>query len=399
MLSDLDVEAAVSLYLPLVGAEAIGAYLYLWRQEPDSIRSHEAFFKECQLTPGKAVADLSALEACALVQTYVRSDGGLRLFQYELYSPKSPREFFADPLFSGTLQKYVGKERWQALADRYKASPAHDREAEKASTDFLSYFNPDFDDRAYSDAVVKTGGRASSDADIPFSEVDFLAHLSSADPRFSSQKFGREELRKIGRLAALYGYDAETMADFVSSHFDFKAPLGKRVDFEKVEKECEESLKFAYLKPAPKREAPKIKGENALANSLRDMQRCTPIQYLSMLQKGHKPAPADIRLIKDLTLEMGLTNEVCNALVLYTLTKQNNTLPRAYCEKVAATLVRQGITTALDAVNYFSSTPSKKKAKAKEAPKEKAKEQPKPDESGGKSLDDMLSSFSWEKKK
>ena len=52
-------------------------------------------------------------------------------------------------------------------------------------------------------------------------------------------------------------------------------------------------------------------------------------------------------------MKFKLTNGVINVLVEQTLSTNNNVLSRAYIEKVAASLVREGITTALDAMNYL----------------------------------------------
>ena len=73
---------------------------------------------------------------------------------------------------------------------------------------------------------------------------------------------------------------------------------------------------------------------------------------------------------------MGLPNSVANALVLYVLTKNKNILSKKLTEKIGASLVREGVTTALDALNYLTYTTTNKKpqanvasAKAATAPK------------------------------
>ena len=49
----------------------------------------------------------------------------------------------------------------------------------------------------------------------------------------------------------------------------------------------------------------------------------------------------------------------------FVLTTNNNVLNRAYCEKVAASLAREGVTTALDAMNYLKSVNEKRKSNIK----------------------------------
>ena len=60
-----------------------------------------------------------------------------------------------------------------------------------------------------------------------------------------------------------------------------------------------------------------------------------------------------MRLIDDLSSKFNLNNSVINALIDYILTNCDNVLSRAYAEKVAASLAREGVTTTLDAMNYL----------------------------------------------
>ena len=73
------------------------------------------------------------------------------------------------------------------------------------------------------------------------------------------------------------------------------------------------------------------------------------------------PATADLKIINDLSKKFGLSNSVINVIIDYTLSICNNILSRAFAEKVAASISREGITTAIDAMNYLIKVTKEKK--------------------------------------
>ena len=120
---------------------------------------------------------------------------------------------------------------------------------------------------------------------------------------------------------------------------------------------------------------PKVAPKSVLAvnsplkKDIKDMEELTPIDYLTKFQGGHIPASSDIALIKYLVNEMGLNSAVCNALMLYLITTNKGIIRRPLAEKIAASLVRNGIETAYDAVEFLTMV---KKENKKPATKEEA---------------------------
>jgi replication initiation and membrane attachment protein DnaB len=91
-----------------------------------------------------------------------------------------------------------------------------------------------------------------------------------------------------------------------------------------------------------------------LARTIRAMDSLTPVEFLSKLQKGNKPAPSDLAAFGGTHRRDGAIRPLCNALVFYVITTKDGQLPNKYAEKIAASLMRKGIETSLDAMNYFS---------------------------------------------
>ena len=60
-----------------------------------------------------------------------------------------------------------------------------------------------------------------------------------------------------------------------------------------------------------------------------------------------------MKIINDISKKFQLPNAVINALIDYVLATNDNILARALTEKIAASLAREGVTTAIDAMNYL----------------------------------------------
>jgi replication initiation and membrane attachment protein DnaB len=161
-----------------------------------------------------------------------------------------------------------------------------------------------------------------------------------------------------------------------------------------------DNLKYDYMS-SPKA-APKTKGDSSLARMIRSMDELTPVEFLKRLQKGHKPATSDLRLLEKLSEETGLAPGATNALVFFVLSK-NGVLSPLYVEKIGASLVREGIETAIDAMNYFNRTSKKKKPSEPIAEENKVTVEQIKENEGKEGEDDsfekVVSSLHWKKRK
>jgi len=352
LFSSQDRDYLLDFYTPLIGIKAVALFEALLSESSPESHSHKTFLAKIQISVGEMVASLNALEAVGLVVTYFQKGEKFNNFVYCLYAPKTPKDFFDNVLFVGTLRKYLDNDKINALAKKYALVPPPS-DFENVSESFRDYFAPDLDDPAFQEQAPMTGGRKTGAIQTGFDKNAFLKALLSKDPRIKDVTFSAEEYVKLARLSALYSYGEEAMADFVYPHFSFGKEAGSRIDFYGVEKDAKESLRFHYLRQAPAKSS-EVHDDGALARTIRAMDSLTPVEFLSKLQKGNKPAPSDLALLEELTVEMGLSAPLCNALVFYVITTKDGQLPGKYAEKIAASLMRKGIETSLDAMNYFS---------------------------------------------
>ena len=361
----LDVNYLLDLYEPLVGARAVAAYLTLSREKTGSMSAqHELLFVRLGLSAGEWYSAVEALEAVGLVRTFTKDGKGNTGFVYCLYAPKTPGEYFNNVLFAGTLRKTIGKDMCEVLADRYAVQglPTGYDECTESFKDFFAF---DSSDLSYLDSIIKTGSRLSGVAQIGFDRNLFYEALRKHNNSFSKSSFSEEELGKIERVATLYDYDEATIADFVEDHYSFSSAKDGRFDYPSFEADCSKSVGFAYLHHGIEEKKSVVDSDGDVSRMLKKMEAVSPIQYLRELQHNNKPAQADVELLNELTIEMGLPNSVTNVLITYVLSKNKNVLSRKLTEKIAASLVRGRIASALDAWNYLTET-SVTKAKKKQ---------------------------------
>jgi replication initiation and membrane attachment protein len=357
LFSSRDEDYLFDLYSPLVGAKATAFYLAMLHLEQGVTYSHEDFLARGQSSVGELMSALPALEAVGLVATYFKKGEKFNYFVYCLYAPKTPKEYFDNILFIGTLRKYLDNDKINALAKKYSLLPPPEG-FDNVSESFRNFFSPNLNDPSYQQGTLSSGGRSSGSISTGFDKNAFLRSLLSLDPRFGTESFSKEEMVKIARLAALYSYSEEAMAGFVKDHFDFASKFGSRLDFDGLEQAAQDHLSFTHLhsEGAASSSGETLHGDGAVASVVRSMDKLTPTDYLSRLQHGNKPAPADLRLINELVVDMGLSQGACNALILYMMVNNNGILSKSYMEKIAGGMVRANLSNALDAMNYLTST-------------------------------------------
>ena len=161
-------------------------------------------------------------------------------------------------------------------------------------------------------------------------------------------------MKEIERLATLYAISEEAAAQAVSELYDPHAKKGSRIDFEELAKRFMDITNYrGFSHSSYGRRGKGVSGETDLANKINLMEKVSPAKYLSYLQNSTVPASSDLKIINDISKKFQLPNAVINALIDYVLATNDNILSRALTEKIAASLAREGVVTAIDAMNYL----------------------------------------------
>ncbi len=264
--------------------------------------------------------------------------------------------------------KSIGETNANRLKSIYVVDKAQER-GEEITAKYCEVFQPQFDDQAFIDAIdidCKIKGRNRGKINGQFNYEIFFKALASIS-QITSSSLKKEEMKEIERLATLNGVKEEVGARLVNQVYESKNTKGKRIDFPALNKLMQEvtDRKFRSFDEPPTLRPNIISGETDLAKKINLMETKPPKEFLASLQNGTKPAPADMRILDDLSTDYHLPNAVINAVVDFVLTKANNVLARPYCEKVAASLVRENCQTAVDAMNYLKRVDRKARDSAK----------------------------------
>ncbi len=362
LIADYDRETLTNLYQPFIGYTALGVYLTLLteanNQKLSSLATHGQIFRRMRITPGDFITARKLLEAVGLLKTYMTVQDDTRFFTYEIYAPKTPKAFFDDALLYGLLIKMVGETEAAKIKAIYKFENNEDQ-GKDISASFVEVFNPNFDDPAFIKALdgLPSLGRNSGKIVSEFSYEVFFNELKKLREtnQIKEEAFSKKDMKEIERLATLNGVSEIEAAKVIDELYNPSAEKGKRIDFQILTRKFQEGVRInRFVKRDDGDSKPNLNsGKTEIARKINLMETVSPRTFLSILQNGTNPAIADLRLVDDISKNFNLPNCVINALIDYTLSMNNNVLVRAYFEKVAASLAREGVKTTIDAMNFL----------------------------------------------
>ena len=359
LLADYDRETITNLYQPIIGYTALAIYFSFWSesriQKLLSYSSHEQFLARMKLTPGAFIEGRKLLEAVGLVKTRLETIRDVKIYHYELLAPKTPKGFFNDTLLYGLLIQSLG----EAEAERIKrVYEIHNQElvGEDISSSFNDIFHPDFEDAAFMKASLNsdnTKDRNKSKIVTEFNYEKFFDYVNH-NSQISETAFTKKEMKEIERLSTLYGITEEVAGHVVINCYSPENEQGKRVDLKQFNEDLMNEVRFSSTsRKSSKYNNNKVMGEEGLAAKIKFFEVTNPKDVLRVLQNGTKPAKADLNILYSLSQDYNLPNPVINVVIDFVLTMNNNVLSTYSAEKVAASLSREGVQTAVDAMEYL----------------------------------------------
>lgn len=366
LIADYDREILANLYQPIIGFAAFALYLSLVvesnNQKVSSMINHDEFFNKMKISAGQFVDARKLLEGIGLLKTFVSKARDINIYHYEVFAPRNPKDFFDNALLYGMLIQAVGESEANKLKNLYRLDSPLDM-GEDISSSFVDAYRPDFDDPAFKKALTVSNnmiGRRGAKIDSKFSFEKFFESLAQVS-QIKPESFNKKDMKEIERLATLYGLDENSAANGVAQIYDALAGKGKHIDYSRLAAIYQDETNYNYLASRRLGNKPNIvSGNSDLANKINIMEKVSPKDYLSLLQNGSKPAGSDLRLINDISANFHLPNSVINVLIEYTLAMNSNILSRGYSEKVAASLAREGVDNAVDAMNFLNKVSKKK---------------------------------------
>lgn len=366
LIADYDTETLTNLYQPIIGYAALAVYFTLIaeskNQKVTSVISHNQILNRLQMAIGDYIEARKKLEGVGLLRTFLEETPNMKVYHYQVYAPKTPFGFFDDTLLFGMLIKAIGDNDANRFKQIYQLSVSQDL-GNDISSSFLEAYQPNFDDPAFNKALngANAIGRRHGKINSEFNYDLFFKALGEIS-QITQEAFTKKDMKEIERLATLHGASEEEAANAVSNCFNPYSGKGKHVDFDALLKLFQEQTDYSYLLNKKLKSSANVNsGKTDLAKKINYMETTAPSKFLSDLQNGTTPAKSDLFIVNDMSKKFQLKNGVINVIVDYVLNTNNNILSRSLCEKISASIAREGITTAIDAMNYLANVNRKSK--------------------------------------
>lgn len=381
------------LYEPILGFVATSVYRYLHstqtyrKGEPISFNTMHT---QLSFTYDQLSSAISRLEALGLVRSFLVQHKEFSEYIIELYAPKDPAEFSKDQIFMHLLTEKVGPRHAQDFVNIF-ALDAKTLNKEDVSSEFADIFAADLQTTTnginYENVALKNvvGG-----VKISFDRALFL-NIFVGERLFNINALSEEELHTIEQIGGIYALTERALVDKVSEYYDGNKPHGKRVDFPSMRKALNEIMKYGEVSRGLRREyVRKLSGESEKIKLINAMETMGNSEFLSMLNDGIKNAPADERLLVTLNSDYYLSAPAINALVYFTLLNFNDELPRSLVEKLASSLARKKVSSALDTLDALERPTRSERQTIVTAKKAKTKKEPEVLETEHDPLDDEI---------
>lgn len=358
ILSDYNTFLIYELYMPIIGSDATSLYIYLHNQ----LRKNNTDIEVSDITSNlnKSLANFISsrklLEAVGLTTTYSKKEGKDTKLIIVLYASKSPKRFFDNIILCKLLEKELGTAEFLKKKEYFKVNVInksdYTREEVKLTDIFdiqldKNDFNYDQDSNTVYVDFKTRRTRLNFDFDRFFNLLEEKSDISRNYVKSSDKEV-------ISSIANLYAYNEDYMVDAFIYSFDKKKVL---LDEKKIKDYCFNNTSYLIDKKSKnnKDTSYNINSDSLLATKIKYMEELSPYNYLKAKQEGVPPVKSDVNILYDLSHKLNLENGVINALLDYVLEKNNNIISRPLIEKIGASLLRNNITNAFDAMNFLVS--------------------------------------------
>jgi len=364
ILTDQDKKILISLYQPIIGADAISLYLSLWSDLDKSEfisgdYTHHHLMVVLKSRLDKIIEARKSLEAIGLVKSFIRKNDNLNEYIYELYSPLSAYEFFNHPVLSILLKNNIGEEEYRNLINYYKKRTIRKDGFEEITSTMNENFKtipstsleeirkeeklaPSFEDRIDFELVVKS---------IPSGLIN-------------ARTFNKKVKSLINQLSFVYNIDTIKMIEIIRLSIDEIGLISK----EKLIQNTRKSYEFnnngrlptlIYRTQPEYLKTPEGDTSNK-AKIIKFFENTTPNDFLKGKNKGVNPTKYDLQTLEGLAINFELSPGVINVLVDFCLRVNDNKLTRNYIESIATSFKRKGIKTVPDAMEELKKAYKKK---------------------------------------
>lgn len=357
ILHDEDRRIITSLYLPVIGIEAVMLYFTLWA-DLDSSQivskdfSHQKLVSNLRMTINEIENARHKLEAIGLIKTLIKT-GNVNNYIYELYSPVSASEFLSHPILNVVLYSNIGKTEYDNLIKSFKLprfNTSNYQDITKSFSDVfesasLTSYDLSLEDiRKYNKLKLNIN-----------SNFDFNFLISSMPKNIDTNRvFTRDVKELIINLSFIYDIDAVKMSNIIKGCFNERGTINK----EELRKSSRNYYQFdnGGILPTiidnsqPEYLRKPIGDTSKRAKMIYTFETISPRELLIKKNNGNDPTRRDLKLIEDLLIDYKLKPGVVNVLIDYILNINEKKLTRGLVETLAGEWQRLGIETVEEAM-------------------------------------------------
>lgn len=353
IITEEDRKNIISLYEPIIGPIAVSLYFTLLRDIRLSDYISNDYTHHHLMTMMKSSIEIiktarESLEGVGLLKSYYK-EGEYNSYVYELYSPLTPKEFFASPVFNVTLYNNIGKQEYQNLILEFQIPHVDLKDYEDISKEidltFKSSPNMEtFETRDHNSLNLKFDNN-----------IDFDLLISSFPKGLLRENTFTKKLKElINQLSYIYDLDTLKMIEIIRTVITDK----RTIDREELRKQTRKYYQFnnsgrlptlvyrtqpEYLKSPEGDSSPRAKIIYMFENT-------SPRDFLTLKNKGATPTSRELRLLETLLTDLELKPAVVNVLIDYVLKKNNNKLNQSFVEAIASQWKRCNVETAEEAM-------------------------------------------------
>lgn len=358
ILHNEDRKIITSLYLPIIGTDAVMLYFTLWSDLDNSEilsmeYSHQKLVSSLRITINELKTSFDKLEAIGLIKTFIK-EGNVNNYIYELFSPVSASEFLSHPILNIVLYSNVGKREYDNLVKSFKIprlNISNYKEITKnfndvfESTSMTSYDLSLEDIRKYNKLKLNIN-----------SSFDFNFLISSMPKNLDTNRMFTKDIKElIINLSFIYDIDAIKMSNIIKMSLNDNGTISR----ESLRKNSRNFYQFdnGGLLPTivdnsqPEYLRKPIGDTSKRAKMIYTFETISPRELLISKNNGAEPTRRDLKLIEDLLVDYKLKPGVVNVLLDYAININNKKLTRGFVETIAGEWQRKGIETVEEAMN------------------------------------------------
>lgn len=356
MLNDNDRKILTLLYQPLCGYGALALYLTLWCKYESIVNynakcNHKTLFANMDCSVEEFEKFRDKLEGLGLIKTLVK-EGITPTYCYQLYAPLSPENFFKHELLGTLLKQKLDDEDYAKLKSLFVVRNSTDDEFYDVTHNFNEVYNLDMNDTGSLQSVIsdkeELAQRKNGEIKGNFSLEIFLMVLK--ENKIRKNLINNSFVELLESMATLYRLDEYELCNILIASIEGLG-LQERINYETFKRKCFEYRKVMKIS---NRDVKALENKKSGISKKAEMfEELEPFQFLRIKQGNMEPSKQDVKLIEDLSLMSKLNPGVINVLLDYVMFNKQNTLPYNYVMKIASSLVRENVTTAIEAMEHF----------------------------------------------